>query len=272
LQAPNALALTTFALVQLFLAIFERLFQKPRITYRNNNRQSQLIMKKQTLRIYAIAAGAGLLIAAGGSAYPQQTGVSEIRDESADQMVQLGGAIAYSVDAVDRSSYQWLRNGAAISGQTNSTLILENAQVSDAGYYSCDIANGAEMASTITASLMVYTITPDFLVVVYATPIVSGGGSGTCPGPYAGYVNYTKTAAQGWGWQPNTNTTIHTASDTTRSDTKIQYVGKKGDVGCNQTIVTVPDPTFSTAYRFTICFTNNVPSTNYPMTLNGFNP
>lgn len=42
LQAPNTLALATFALVELFLAIFERLLQKPRITYRNNNHQSSI--------------------------------------------------------------------------------------------------------------------------------------------------------------------------------------------------------------------------------------
>jgi len=207
-----------------------------------------------------------------GSASPQQTAVPELRDESADQLVQLGEPFAFSVNAVDGGSYQWLRNGAAIAGQTNSTLTFENTQIGDAGYYSCNVANGADIVPSITASLMVYTITPDFLFVVFAQPITSGGGSGTCPGPYAGYVNYTKTAAQGWGWKPDTNTTIHTASDTTRTDTKIQYVGKKGDVGCNQTTVTVPDPTISTAYRFTIFFTNNVPTTNYPITLSGFNP
>ena len=230
-------------------------------------------MKKQTLRIYAIAAGAGLLIAAGRSAYPQQIGAPNTGDGSFDQLVQVGDTAAFSVNAVNSGSYQWLRNGVPINGQTNSTLIFENTQISDAGYYSCNIANGAAIAPTISASLEVYTITPDFLgLVVYGQPIVSGGSQGTCPAAYTGYVNYTKTVAQGWGWKPDTNTTIHTASDTTRTDTKVEYVGKKGDEGCNQTTVTVPDPTFSTAYRFTIFFTNNVPTTNYPITLIGFNP
>ena len=229
-------------------------------------------MKKHTSRIYAIAASAGLLIAAASSAYPQQIGVPNTGDGSADQLVQVGEPFAFSVNAVDGGSYQWLRNGVAINGQTNSTLTFENTQIGDAGYYSCNIANGAEIVPTITASLQVYTITPDFLFVVYAQPITSGGGSGTCPGHYTGYVNYTKTVQQGWGWTPMTNTTIYTASDTTRTNTKVEYVGAYGDEGCNKTTVTIPYPAVSPAYRFSIYFTNNVPTTNYPITLSGFNP
>jgi len=229
-------------------------------------------MKKQTFRIYAVATGAGLLIAAAGSAYPQQIGVPNTGDGSADQLVQLGDPASFSVNAVEGGSYQWLCNGTAITGQTNSTLTFENTQISDAGYYSCYIANGTAIVPTIAASLEVYTINPDFLVVVYAAPIFSGGSQGTCPGPYAGYVNYTKTVAQGWGWTPSTNTTIYTASDTTRTNTKVEYVGGYGDEGCSKTTVTIPYPTFSPAYRFSIYFTNNVPSTNYPITLSGFNP
>jgi len=229
-------------------------------------------MKKQTLCSNAIPVIAGLLIAAGSSAYPQQTGVPDTGDESFDQLVQLGETATFSVDATLTGSYQWLRNGIAISGQTNSTLTFENTQISDAGYYSCSISTGTNIMPTIAASLEVYTITPDLLVVVYAQPIVATGNLGTCPGPYKGVVNYIKTAQQGWGWAPSTNTTIYTASDTTRTNTKVEYVGDYGDSGCSKTTVTIPNPTFSPVYRFTIYFTNNVPSTNYPITLTGFNP
>ena len=116
-----------------------------------------------------------------------------------DQLVQLGDTAFFSVNAVDGDSYQWLRNGAAIAGQTNSTLTFENTQISDAGYYSCNIANAVDIVPTISASLEVYTINPDFLVVVYAAPIFSGGSQGTCPGPYKGYVTYIKTVAPGLG-------------------------------------------------------------------------
>lgn len=118
------------------------------------------------------------------------------------------------------------------------------------------------------ASFVVATSHAD--VTVYATPVVSSGSIGTCPGAYAGYVSYTKTTAQGWGWAP-TNT-VHTATDTNRTDTKVVFEGKSGDSGCNLTTVTVPHPTTSTKYRFTIYFPNNVPTNSYAIVLDGFSP
>jgi hypothetical protein len=101
--------------------------------------------------------------------------------------------------------------------------------------------------------------------------VVGGGSQGSCPGAYAGYVNYTKTVSQGWGWAPDSGT-VHTARDNTRSNTKVTYYGRNGDKGCNQTAVTVPNPPPSTKYRFAIYFPNNVPTGAYPITLTGFNP
>src|SRR5262249_11776934 len=111
---------------------------------------------------------------------------------------------------------------------------------------------------------------PDFggVITVYGSPYASGGSQGTCPGVYAGYVNYTLTVAQGWGWAPDTNsTTVFTATDNNRTDTKVQYLGRKGDNSCNQTSVQIPYPAISAVYRFTIFFPSNVPNTNYPITL-----
>lgn len=232
----------------------------------------RIIMQKQTLRIYVIAASAGLLLATGGSAYAQQIGVPDTGDGSADQLVQQGEPVAFSVKTVAGGSYQWLRNGAAITGQTNSTLTFESTQTGDAGYYSCKIGNGAAVTPTISASLEVYTINPDLGIVLYAQPIASSGNVGSCPGAYTGYVTYTKTVAQGWGWSLISGATTFSAHDTTRSNTKVEYVGDWGDEGCAQTIVSIPNPPYSPLYRFAIYFTNNVPTTNYPITLVGFNP
>jgi hypothetical protein len=229
-------------------------------------------MKKHNARIYALAAGAGLIMAAVATAYSQDSTNSPTGDGSADQMVPAGQAFAFSVDGTVPGSYQWLRNGAAMDGQTNSILAFDSVQIGDAGYYSCNITNGADTVPTITAALQVYTMSPDLVIQVYGTPVSSSGSLGTCPGQYTGYVSFTKTLQQGWGWAPSTNTTIYTASDTTRTNTKVAFLGKYSDSGCAQTTVTVPYPAYSPAYRFTIYFTNNVPTTNYPITLSGFNP
>lgn len=252
---------------------FERFSQKRRIPCRNSNKQQnkqQNSMKTLSLRINSIMAIAGFLLAVEGTAYPQQSLVIGTTNEEAGQLVELGDDASFSVIAVAGYSYQWLHNGAPIGGQTNSILTIGNAQISDAGFYSCHVANGVDTASTASASLEVFRFSPDFDVVVYAFPVVSGGSQGTCPGAYAGYVNYLPT--NGWGFTPSTGTTVYTASDGTRTNTKVEYVGAYGDNGCNQTTVTIPYPAVSPAYRFTIYFTNNVPSTNYPITLTGFNP
>ena len=229
-------------------------------------------MKKQILHRIGIVEIAGCLIATVIAAYPQQSTTQPSTYESADQSVEVGAAAAFSVNPVAGASYQWLRNGTAIDGQTNSSLTIENSDISDAGSYFCTIDSSSDVVATATASLTVYTVDPDDIVVVYGAPLVRGGSIPTCPGSYAGYVNYTLSPAQGWGWEPSTNTEVYTASDTTRSNTKVEYVGDYGDEGCNKTAVNIPYPAFSQAYRFTIYFTNNVPSTNYPITLSGFNP
>lgn len=111
--------------------------------------------------------------------------------------------------------------------------------------------------------------------VIYANPVAGGGGLGTvCPSNYTYVANYRKTVAQGWGWKPSTNTTVHTVTDTnTGNFVRIEFVGKFGDTGCASESVTVPDPPSSPSYRFSVHFTNapTMPS-NYPLVLSGFEP
>ena len=204
-----------------------------------------------------------------------QTAFPIIVAQPTDQAVTVGSNAVLSVQAIDADSYQWQSNGVAIDGQTNSTLILQNVGV-NAGSYSCNISqSGGDAVPTRAASLNVMAplaMGGDQLI-VFGFPKFSNGTIGTCPGHYTGYINYTKTIAQGWGWAPSTNTTVFTASDGSgRTDTKIGYMGEYGDTGCDQTTVTIPNPPPSPLYRFTIYFPTNVPTTNYPIVLTGFNP
>jgi hypothetical protein len=196
-----------------------------------------------------------------------------------DQCVPFGSNATFTVAALNANGYQWLFNGNALTNGTNSSLVIQNAGIQNVGYYSCDIFNGSESVPTRSASLQVYTnwIDPQTGVdpmVVYSFPYPGGGGSGSCPGHYVGYVNYTKPYTNGWGWAPDTTNgnTVFTATDNNQTNTKVEYVGAYGDEGCNQTTVTVPNPPYSPVYRFTIYFTNNVPTNAYPITLSGFKP
>jgi len=241
---------------------------------------NQNIPQNKIPHIIALAAIAGLIVITGNSVHAQtaddldQIEFPTITSQPVDQAVPVGSNAVLSVQAVNADSYQWQSNGVAIEGQTNSTLTIENVEVDSAGSYSCKVSqSGGEAVPTRAASLNVVTpcMTGGGTIIVYGLPKAGGGTQGTCPGKYAGYINYTKTVAQGWGWTPTTGATTLAASDGSgRTDTKIMYSGISYDSGCNQTSVTIPYPPISAKYRFTIYFPNNVPTTNYPIVLTGF--
>lgn len=196
-----------------------------------------------------------------------------------DQLVCIGSNATFTVKATNADGYQWLRNGTAIADATNSGLTIQNAQTTDVGFYSCNIFKNNQSVPTRAASLMVYTNSIDPQtgvdpIVVFCLPLLGGGSQGSCPGHYIGYVAYTKTSQQGWGWAPDTSNgnTIFTATDNNRTDTKVEFFGAYGDSGCNQATVTVPNPPYSPVYEFCIYFTNNVPTNAYAITLDGFLP
>lgn len=196
-----------------------------------------------------------------------------------DQMVAIGSNATFTVVATNEDGFQWSYNGNSLNGATNDTLTISNAQTANVGFYSCNVYLGNQSIPTRSASLMVYTASIDPVtgvdpVTVFGPPVAGNGSQGSCPGPYTGWIAYTKTAAQGWGWAPDTTNgnTVFTATDTNRTNTKIQYLGEYGDNSCNHTSVTVPNPPISPVYEFCIYFTNNVPTNAYPITLYGFNP
>jgi len=234
------------------------------------------LMKTQITIHLTLAALVGLALNARGDDDPEQAEFPQITAQPTDQGSFEGGTATFSVQATNGAGkirYQWLRNGDVMEDQTNATLTLDNVTVDDTAMYSCDVAQeDGEAVPTRSASLNVLTSGGGGQIIVYGTPLAKGGTRGTCPGTYAGYVNYGKTVAEGWGWVPTAGTTIHLASDSIRTDTKVTYTGRYLDYGCAQTIVAVPDPALSPTYRFSIFFPNNVPTSPYPITLTGFNP
>jgi hypothetical protein len=213
----------------------------------------------------------GLILTARGSDDAEQSEFPQITAQPTDQDVAEGTTTTFTVEASNGDlTYQWMRNGVTLEGQTNKSLIIENVGVDDVGQYSCNVSKEMETVPTRSACLNVSALFGD-QIIVFGLPIICGGTQGTCPGPYAGYVAYTKSVAEGWGWAPSATNTVHSATDVTRTDTKVIYTGRSGDKGCAQTTVTVPHPTFSTKYRFAIYFTNNVPTNAYPILLEGFN-
>jgi hypothetical protein len=266
-------------------------------------------MKKYIPQVVSLAAITGWIAIAGNNVHAQtadslltesvdQSGFPRITAQPVDQTVPIGSDVVLSVQANNADGYQWLCNGIPLDGQTNSTLVIQNAGISDVGLYSCAVSQGTEAVPTRAASVSVETtantttakataasaftasVTTSGAVAaslpgggpitVFGTPILSSGSQSSCPGRYVGYAYYTNSTT--WGWIPTPGATVLTATDTNRTNTKIQYLGYYGDSGCAQTSVTIFYPPFSPAYLFWVYFTNNVPTNKYPLLLTGFNP
>jgi hypothetical protein len=254
-------------------------------------------MKRHIPQIVSLATITGLLAITPNIIHAQTTDplLADAADQAqfpiitvqpVDQVVPAGSNVVLSVQALYADSYQWQSNGVDVVGQTNSTLVLQNLGPNSAGLYSCNIsqtdgdpvptrAASVEVETTANASssgVIANNLPGGGPITVSGTPKTSNGAQGTCPGSYAGYVIYTKTVSQGWGWTPISGATPLTASDGGgRTDTKVVYNGMYGDSGCSQTTVTIPYPPYSPAYRFAIYFPSDVPTTNYPLILTNFN-
>lgn len=270
----------------------------------NSNKKPDQIMKITPLGVIVLTSIASFVLTSRAQNTSDQAQFPTILQQPVDQCLPVGATASFSVQAANATGYQWEFNGNPLSGETNETLTISNIQIGNVGYYSAAVINGSEVVPSRSANLNVYISGGSSLltaplagaktllssgssllamddpgggdpIVVFGLPVVSsGGGGGSCPGKFCGYVNFVKTMSQGWGFAPMANTTVYTATDTNQTTTKVQYFGEYGDVGCQQTTVTVPYPAMSPVYRFTIYFPpgSTVPTNAYAITLNGFNP
>ena len=234
-------------------------------------------MKKCLLRGIAVAAITGFVLAlrAQDATTTDQSQYPVILQQPVDQCLPVGSSVTFSILASNVDSYQWYKNSAALDGQTNSSLTIASVAISDVAYYSAAVIKGSDSVPTRMANLNVYTTggstvpTPILggksrlaltqsmgmaspmdlggggVITVFGAPVTSGGNSSGCPGAYAGYVNYVRTVSQGWGWAPTAGTQVLSAADLNRADTKVQAMGKVGDMFCDQTTVNIATPAYS---------------------------
>jgi Immunoglobulin domain len=90
------------------------------------------------------------------------------------QDVEDGDSVTFGVDTGGNTNltYQWLLNGVAIDGATNSTYTINNVQDSDAGDYAVTISDGTNSLTTTSGQLTTdssnsfgYTQTGDYNLV-----------------------------------------------------------------------------------------------------------
>lgn len=123
-----------------------------------------------------------------------------ITSQPASMTATAGSSATFSVAASGTApmNYQWRFNGASISGATASAFTIASVQSSDAGTYSCVVANSAGSATSAGATLTVNVpATPPSItsnpisktVTVGSSASFSIGASGTGPLSYQWQFN-----------------------------------------------------------------------------------
>jgi len=117
--------------------------------------------------------------------------------------VTNGGTASFTVTASGAAPlrYQWRRNGADVSGATNSSLTISGAQLSDAGTYTVQVINDFGIATSQGAVLTVL-VPPSISAqpqsrtnLAGSTAFFSVTGAGTEPLSYQWFFNTTNAIA-----------------------------------------------------------------------------
>lgn len=137
-------------------------------TWRNAARDSGLTFTLRVFSAYGTTEASTIVTVINDGAAPaftrHPTAITTARGSSVTMEATATGTPA--------PTYQWLRNGTAITGATASSLTLANVQDADTGSYSVTATNVLGRTTSNTANLALSTLTP-------ATS--SGGGGGGAP-------------------------------------------------------------------------------------------
>ncbi len=103
----------------------------------------------------------------------------EITAEPVSGLAAYGEPFAFSVTASGTPplSYQWYRNGASLTAETNGTLFLASVTNTDSGNYQVVITNAVGSATSETATLTLSTTPPRTIT----TGTVTGGATANVP-------------------------------------------------------------------------------------------
>ena len=84
--------------------------------------------------------------------------------------VVAGSDFTFTVSATGASTFQWRKNGNAISGATSASLVLRDVKVGDAGTYSVVVANSA---GSVTSDAAVLAVTPAPTFATYTEAVLN---------------------------------------------------------------------------------------------------
>lgn len=154
-----------------------------------------------------------------------------------------GTNVTFSVSATVSSgsiSYQWSKNGVAISGETNSSLTLTGISASDAGSYSVEATSGSVTATSNAATLTVNALTTISSQPVNQSIFANGNASFSVTASGSGALAY-QWSVDGIAISGETNPTlnINNATPNNDADYSVEVTGACGVVTSNNAHLTV---------------------------------
>ena len=117
------------------------------------------------------------------------------------QRVVVGHSATFTSAGFRATSYKWQFNGVDIPGQTNKTLTINSAQLSDAGNYAAVIGNGSILVTSTPPAVL--TVTSDIfprLVQLWNIPPTGAGSR-----PYMGVDGSTQPYVRHFAYNPVSN-------------------------------------------------------------------
>ena len=132
-----------------------------------------------------------------GQIYYSADGPPALARQPQTQTVTVGSRTALSVTAYATGpfTYQWRRNGIAISGATADTLVFSSSAVSDSGDYSVVVTNSRGLVVSAVAALTVRpAVSAPVIVAAPASRVLTQGATSQLS------VTATGTPAPSYQW------------------------------------------------------------------------
>lgn len=100
-----------------------------------------------------------------------------IATQPASLTVTVGGSVSFTVTASGSPTYQWLFNGAPISGATSASYTIANVALSSAGSYSVTLTNAGGTITSQSAALTVQLPPPVITAQPTSTSVATGAAA-----------------------------------------------------------------------------------------------
>ncbi len=118
-----------------------------------------LISSAGTYTVRVTGPGGTQTFTAATVAVPASATAPQIVLQPFDKVVAPGGTFALATSAVGSGvTYQWLRNGTALAGETGAILLRQNVNAVDAGQYTVRLTGGG---ATVNSNAANVTLNPD---------------------------------------------------------------------------------------------------------------